>query len=101
MKNYFNQNQQVELGIPTVEICGKAMNMSGKYLSDLLKAETGKSLMEHIHLYIVDQAKSTLLNPNLSVSEIAYSLGFDYPQHFSKLFKTKIGLSPSEYRNLN
>ena len=101
LKNYFIQNQQVELGIPTVDLCGKAMNMSGKYLSDLLKAETGKSLKEHIHLYIVEKAKSTLLNSNLSVSEIAYSLGFDYPQHFSKLFKTKTGLSPIEYRNLN
>lgn len=101
LKNYFNQNQQIETGIPTVEICGKAMNMSGKYLSDLLKAETGKSLLEHIHLFIVEQAKSTLLNSNLSVSEISYSLGFDYPQHFSKLFKTKTGLSPSEYRYLN
>lgn len=101
LKNYFNQNQQLESGIPTVEICGKAMNMSGKYLSDLLKAETGKSLIEHIHLYIVDKAKATLLNSNLSVSEIAHSLGFDYPQHFSKLFKIKTGLSPSEYRNLN
>jgi len=101
LKNYFNQNQQIETGIPTVEICGKAMNMSGKYLSDLLKAETGKSLLEHIHLFIVEQAKSTLLNSTLSVSEISYSLGFDYPQHFSKLFKTKTGLSPSEYRHLN
>lgn len=101
LKHYFNQNQQIETGIPTVEICGKAMNMSGKYLSDLLKAETGKSLLEHIHLFIVEQAKSTLLNSNLSVSEISYSLGFDYPQHFSKLFKTKTGLSPSEYRHLN
>lgn len=101
LKNYFNKNQQIETGIPTVEICGKAMNMSGKYLSDLLKAETGKSLLEHIHLFIVERAKSTLLNSNLSVSEISYSLGFDYPQHFSKLFKTKTGLSPSEYRNLN
>lgn len=101
LKNYFNQNQQVELGIPTVDQCGKSMNMSGKYLSDLLKAETGKSLKEHIHLFILDKAKSTLLNSNLSVSEIAYSLGFDYPQHFSKLFKTKTGLSPIEYRNLN
>lgn len=101
LKNYFNQNQQIETGIPTVEICGKAMNMSGKYLSDLLKAETGKSLLEHIHLFIVEQAKSTLLNSALSVSEISYSLGFDYPQHFSKLFKTKTGLSPSEYRHLN
>lgn len=101
LKNYFNQNQQIETGIPTVEICGKSMNMSGKYLSDLLKAETGKSLLEHIHLFIVEQAKLTLLNSNLSVSEISYSLGFDYPQHFSKLFKTKTGLSPSEYRHLN
>jgi YesN/AraC family two-component response regulator len=101
LKNYFNQNQQLETGIPTVEICGKAMNMSGKYLSDLLKVETGKSLIEHIHLFIVEQAKSTLLNSSLSVSEISYSLGFDYPQHFSKLFKTKTGLSPSEYRYLN
>lgn len=101
LKHYFNNRQQIESGIPTVEICGKAMNMSGKYLSDLLKAETGKSLLEHIHLFIVEQAKSTLLNSNLSVSEISYSLGFDYPQHFSKLFKTKTGLSPSEYRHLN
>lgn len=101
LKNYFNQNKQIESGIPTVEICGKAMNMSGKYLSDLLKAETGKSLLEHIHLFIVERAKSTLLNSKLSVSEISYALGFDYPQHFSKLFKTKTGLSPSEYRHLN
>lgn len=101
LKHYFNNRQQIESGIPTVEICGKAMNMSGKYLSDLLKAETGKSLLEHIHLFIIEQAKSTLLNSNLSVSEISYSLGFDYPQHFSKLFKTKTGLSPSEYRHLN
>lgn len=101
LKNYFNKNQQIETGIPTVEICGKGMNMSGKYLSDLLKAETGKSLIEHIHLFIIERAKLTLLNSNLSVSEISYSLGFNYPQHFSKLFKTKTGLSPTEYRNLN
>lgn len=101
LKHYFNNLKQIESGIPTVEICGKAMNMSGKYLSDLLKAETGKSLLEHIHLFIVEQAKSTLLNSNLTVGEISYSLGFDYPQHFSKLFKTKTGLSPSEYRHLN
>jgi AraC-like DNA-binding protein len=101
LKNYFDQDKQTELGIPTVEICGNTMNMSGKYLSDLLKAETGKSLLEHIHLFIIDKAKTSLLNSNLSVSEIAYSLGFKYPQHFSKLFKTKTGLSPGEYRNSN
>ncbi len=101
LKQYFESHQQMESGIPTVDICGKAMNMSGKYLSDLLKAETGKSLLEHIHLFVIDQSKNSLLNSNLSVSEIAYSLGFEYPQHFSKLFKTKTGLTPSEYRNLN
>jgi AraC-like DNA-binding protein len=101
LRHYFESNQQMESGIPTVEICGKAMNMSGKYLGDLLKAETGKSLLEHIHLFVIDQSKNSLLNSNLSVGEIAYSLGFEYPQHFSKLFKSKTGLSPSEYRNLN
>jgi AraC-like DNA-binding protein len=101
LKQYFESHQQMESGIPTVDICGKAMNMSGKYLSDLLKAETGKSLLEHIHLFVIDQSKKSLLNSNLSVSEIAYSLGFEYPQHFSKLFRTKTGLTPSEYRNLN
>jgi AraC-like DNA-binding protein len=101
LKHYFATHQQYELGIPTVYTCGKAMNMSGKYLSDLLKAETGKTLLEHIHLFILEKAKTALLNSSLSISEIAYSLGFGYPQHFSKLFKTKTGLSPSEYRNYN
>lgn len=98
LKWYFNQKQQLETGIPTLEICGKAMNMSGKYLSDMLKAETGKSLIEHIHLYIIEQAKISLLSSNFSTSEIAYSLGFKYPQHFSKLFKVKTGMSPIKYR---
>lgn len=101
LKNYFSQNQQLELGLPTVDACGQAMNMSGKYLSDLLKAETGKSLIEHIHLFVVDKAQTSLLNTNLSVSEIAYALGFQYPQHFSNLFKRRIGLTPREFRNLN
>lgn len=101
LKTYFSQNQQLEKGLPTLDMCGKAMNMSGKYLSDLLRAETGKSLLEHIHLFVINKAKSSLLNSDASVSEIAYSLGFDYPQHFSQLFKKKTGLSPSHYRTLN
>lgn len=101
LKNYFASNQPIENGIPTVSQCGEAMNMSGHYLSDMLKSETGKTAKEHIHLHLVDSAKSTLLNSPNTISEIAYSLGFDYPQHFSKVFKEKVGLSPSEYRNLN
>ena len=101
LNHYFAVPQQEEKGIPTVKACGKALNMSGRYLSDLLKAETGKALKEHIHLFIIEKAKTSLLNSTLSVSEIAYSLGFDYPQHFSKIFKSKTGFSPTEYRNYN
>jgi AraC-like DNA-binding protein len=70
-------------------------------LSDLLKKETGKTAQEHIHLYVIDKAKSKLLNSQASISEIGYALGFGYPQHFSNLFRSKTGVSPSEYRNLN
>ncbi len=101
LQNYFNENQQLKSGLPTLDNCGQAMHMSGKYLSDLLKAETGKSLLEHIHLFVIEKAKTSLLNSELSISEIAYALGFVYPQHFSKLFKTKTGVSPSEFRSLN
>ena len=98
LKSYFESDLLVKKGIPTVKQCGEALHMSGHYLSDLLKSETGKSAKEHIHLYLVDKAKTILLNTNQSISAIAYDLGFEYPQHFSKLFKTKTGLSPSEYR---
>jgi AraC-like DNA-binding protein len=101
LKWYFDQNQQLKTGIPTLDICGKAMNMSGKYLSDMIKAETGKSLIEHIHLHIIDRAKLSLLNSNFSTSEIAHSLGFNYPQHFSKLFKMKTGMSPRKYKKIS
>jgi AraC-like DNA-binding protein len=101
IKAYFDNNNQLEKGIPTVKQCGIEMNMSGHYLSDLLKNETGKSLIEHLHLQLIDRAKNSLLSTNDSVSQIAYSLGFGYPQYFSKLFKSKTGMSPSKYRNLN
>lgn len=101
LNEYFSSNQLIENGLPNIKQCGQALNMSGHYLSDLLKAETGKSAKEHIHLHLVEKAKSLLLNTSHSVSEIAYELGFDYPQNFSKLFKSKTGLSPTDYRNLN
>ncbi len=75
--------------------------MSGKYLSDLLKKETGKSLTEHLYLHIIDIAKNRLLNSSNPIRQIAFSLGFEYPQHFSKIFKNNVGVSPKEYRNLN
>jgi AraC-like DNA-binding protein len=101
LKAYFSSSELINRGLPNVQQCGEALNMSGYYLSDLLKVETGKSAKEHIHLYLVEQAKNKLLGSTSSVSEIAYDFGFEYPQHFSKLFKSKTGLSPSEYRNMN
>jgi AraC-like DNA-binding protein len=75
--------------------------MFAKYLSDLLKKETGRSAQDHIHFFVIDKAKTDLLASTASVSEIAYSLGFEYPQHFSKIFKRKTDISPTEYRRLN
>lgn len=101
LKAYFASDQIINNGLPNVQACGEALNLSGYYLSDLLKIETGKTAKEHIHLYMVNQAKNKLLGSTESVSQIAYGFGFEYPQHFSKLFKAKTGMSPSEYRNLN
>jgi AraC-like DNA-binding protein len=70
-------------------------------LGDLLKKETGLNAQEHIHQYVIEEAKNILLNSNQSVSEIAFHLGFEYPQYFSRLFKQKTGKTPLEFRNLN
>ena len=77
------------------------MNFSPNYLTDLLKKETGKSTQELIHLYLIDLAKTRLLEPSDSISEIAYGLGFEYPQYFSKMFKKNTGYTPAQYRHLN
>lgn len=101
LKAYYQTEKVNEYGIPSVQYIAKELNLSSNYLSDLLKKETGKTAQEHIHLYVIEKAKSTLLNSKNSISEIGYSLGFEYPQHFSNLFKSKTGQSPSEYRNMN
>jgi AraC-like DNA-binding protein len=101
LKEYFNADKAIELGIPSVSYFSDELNMSANYLSDLLKKETGESAKGHINRMIVEKAKSSLLNPSLSVSEIAYSLGFEHPQSLTRLFKAKTGLTPIEYRNQN
>ena len=101
LEGYFASDELLKQGLPTITQCGEALNMSGRYLSDLLKIETGRSAKDHIHSFIIEKAKNQLLNSNSSVSIIAYDLGFGYPQHFSKLFKSKTGISPSDYRRLN
>ena len=85
-------------GLPTVQYISAKLNISANYLSGLLKTLTGQSTQQHIHDKLIQKAKEKLSTTNLSVSEIAYELGFEHPQSFSKLFKTKTHLSPLEFR---
>ncbi len=101
LKDYFKENLQLDKGLPTVKYCGEALNISPNYLSDLLKKETDRNAQDHIHAYVIDKAKHLLLSSDDSVKQVAYHLGFDYSQHFSKLFKAKTGMSPMEFRTLN
>ncbi|MBB5637085.1 AraC-like DNA-binding protein [Pedobacter cryoconitis] len=98
---YFKNTAINENGLPTVKYLADRVNLSPGYLSDLLKKETGKNTLDHIHFYLIEEAKNTLLSTNKSVSEIAYALGFDYPQYFNKLFKQKTGKTPIEFRVMN
>ncbi|MGI9550998.1 MAG: helix-turn-helix domain-containing protein [Aurantibacter sp.] len=101
LKDYFTSEKPLQLGLPSVKYSGGQLNMSPNYLSDLLKKETGKSAKEHIYAFVINRAKNKLLGTTGSIGEIAYDLGFEYPQHFSKLFKKQTGLSPAKYRSLN
>ncbi|WPR70488.1 helix-turn-helix transcriptional regulator [Flavobacterium sp. NG2] len=98
LDKYFESGQLQEKGIPSIEQLAEKMSVSQRYLSDTLKKETGKTTTEHLQLRLIDEAKNFLLQPNKSISEVAYELGFEYPQYFSRLFKKKEGISPSEYQ---
>ena len=95
---YFAGDALAKKGLPTVQYIADTLNVSPGYLSGLLKTLTGQSTQQHIHDKLIDKAKERLSTTALSVSEIAYELGFEHPQSFSKLFKTKTNLSPLEFR---
>ncbi|HQU70823.1 MAG TPA: helix-turn-helix domain-containing protein [Calditrichia bacterium] len=95
---YFAPHFAEENGLPTVHYLASQLNLSPKYLSDLLKQETGKTALELIHLYIISEAKNMLISGEQSISEIAYRLGFENPPYFSRLFKKETGMSPSDYK---
>lgn len=101
LRQRFDSAELAERGVPTVAECGEALHMSGHDLSDLLRAETGSSARNHIQRHLVRRAKDRLLASNAPVSQVAFELGFEYPQHFSKLFKDKTGHTPTAYRSLN
>jgi len=98
LDEYFKGDKILYSGLPTVQFFAEKLNLSPNYLSDMLRAITGQSTQQHIHNKLIEKAKEALANTHLSVSEIAYQLGFEHPQSFSKLFKTKMNISPLEYR---
>lgn len=98
LEMHFHSGLLQEKGIPSIEQIAEYLSVSQRYLSDTLKKETGKTSTEHLQLYLIEQAKNILLDPKKTVSEVAYELGFEYPPYFSRLFKKKEGMSPTEYR---
>ena len=101
LKEYYKSNKLIETGQSTIKYLADNCYLSPNYLSDLLSKETGKSAKEHINDFLVDKAKHLLLSTEESINEIAYTLGFNYPHYFGRLFKKKTGKSPQEFRQMN
>ena len=99
LNDYFNDEEQLSKGLPTVQYIARTLNISTKYLGTLLKQLTGLTTQQHIHEKLIEKAKEKLTTTDLTVSEIAYELGFEHSQSFSKLFKTKTRQSPIEFRS--
>lgn len=101
LHHYFEDDQASAKGLPSVSYCAEQLYLSPNYFGDLVKKDTGISAKEYIQNYVIELAKEMVFDQSKSMSEIAYELGFKYPQHFSRLFKQKVGHSPNEFRNLN
>lgn len=101
LKNYYKNNELILAGQPTIQHLAEECHLSPSYLSDLLSKETGRSAKDHINDFLIEKAKHLLVSSTDSVSGIAYSLGFNYPHYFGRLFKKKTGKSPIEYRQMN
>jgi AraC family transcriptional regulator, transcriptional activator of pobA len=101
LNEYFQSEKPQTIGLPSVAYCAGELNLSANYFGDLVKKETGKTAQEFIQSKLIDVAKEKIFDQSKSVSQIAYELGFKYPQHFARLFKQKVGQTPNEYRMLN
>jgi AraC-like DNA-binding protein len=99
LNEYLRHDKLQEIGLPTVSYFADTLNLSPNYFGDLIKKETGKSAIEYIHLKLLEYAKEKIMDKTKSISEISYQLGFKYPQHFTRLFKQKVGISPNEFRS--
>jgi AraC family transcriptional activator of pobA len=98
LNTYFSTDKPQTIGLPSVAYCADQLNLSPNYFGDLIKKETGKSAHEFIQLKLIDVAKEKIVDINKTVSEVAYELGFKYPQHFSRMFKQHVGMTPQKYR---
>lgn len=98
LNDFFSSNKPQDVGLPSVAYCASELNLSANYFGDLIKKETGKSALEYITLKLIDVAKQRMFDVRKSVSEVAYELGFKYPQHFTRLFKQHVGVTPLKYR---
>lgn len=101
LNGFFISEKPYSIGLPSVAYCADQMHLSTNYFGDLIKKETGKSAQEFIQNKVIEVAKNKIFKSDKTVSEIAYELGFKYPQHFSRFFKQKVGKTPNEYRSLN
>lgn len=101
LDEYLKSDKPKSIGLPMVNYFAEQLNFSANYFGDLIKKELGISAQEFIHNKLIDVAKDRIFNHTKSISEISYDLGFKYPQHFARLFKSKTGVSPSEYKLLN
>ena len=101
LRKYFEKGDAGGKGLPTVNYIASQLNLSPKYLSDLLKHETGKTALELIHFFVISEAKNMIINGEQQISEIAYRLGFENPPYFSRLFKKEVGMSPKHFKNHN
>lgn len=100
LNDYFSSSKPLEKGLPNVAFCADHLNMSPNYFSDLVRSATGQSALKHIHDKLTEFAKYRLANSEKTINEVAYSLGFEYPQHFTRFFKKNTGISPTDYRRM-
>ncbi|WP_269236058.1 helix-turn-helix domain-containing protein [Flavobacterium flavigenum] len=98
LSSYFEDNKNTDFGLPTVSYMAEKLNISSRYLSDILKQETGKTALELIHLYLISEAKNLLKEGKMNIAEISISLGFENATYFSRLFKKEVGISPNAFR---
>ena len=96
LRDYFEENRQLSEGLPTVQYCADKLCMSANYFGDMVKRTTGDTASNYIRQYIVQRVKNELA-AGAGIAQVAYSLGFDYPQHLSRMFKKQTGMTPSEY----